>query len=419
MKVINSTSFKGVYDDTEKLNADIRKIIQERNSRQRQNRTAEPNSFSGMDAFSQVTGRDSTSFVNIPPQGAKTGVNKPLVIGCAVAATAAAGAATVVTLIKTGKLYKLKQKNTIWPQEWGKTMLERMQKLFAEDFVEPLQKGETPQNGFLVFGPDSKGKKQFFDWAISQLKNQGVEVIDTADARLGHSTKESIGAIYDLVDSKSAEQFKKDGKYKLFVVRGMEKIEDAYKSTYNDLRGSTCNSAQNNGLILAYDCLDDINFYSAVTRGQRIDQHFAPQPLPSEDLGIWKNFLEFVKIKLKPQWAAKNVEEAKEIFTKQGPDVLKQMQPHLEYKVPFEVPNFKASLYHWKEYITKSTQKLEPDNQFAEFAEIVDGISASYLQKTISQKHYQAIIDMITENTPADKKAFMAKLVKAGLQQRV
>ena len=314
--------------------------------------------------------------------------------------------------------YKLEQVDTKWPEDLGKTTTEAMKKFFNDEFLNPLKKGEVPKNGFLAEGPASEGKKQFFDWCIEQMRKAGVEIIDSTDPKLGHSTKRSITKIFNFINEDAEKQFKKDGKYKLFVIKGMEKIGNPEKTT-KILKDLPHDCAANNGLILAYECLDSSNFYYSVTRPGRIDRMFMPSPLETESLSKWKEFLEFIKPTLLPKWAAKRTDEAREMFTKQGAEVLEEMKPYLKYNAPFKMPDLGVALDGWREYITETTKILEPRRQFIELSTAAQVTVKDYLYKRIPKKQYQSIIDMIMENIPEQSKSKMTDVVNAALNQRV
>ncbi len=315
--------------------------------------------------------------------------------------------------------FKLEPQDTAWPTEFGKTTTDVMKKQLIENFIEPIKKGEVPENGFLVQGPDSIGKKQFFEWAIEQMRKAGVEVIDTTDPVLGHSTKRLVA---EGLDKGFSEVYTTETppKYKLVVVRGMEKIGNL-KSTTNTLKDLTHDCAKNNGVILAYDCLDKNNFYHSVTRPGRIDRYFIPAPLETESLDIWKQFLELVKHRKDPIWATKYVQEAREIFERQGSGVLEEMKPHLTYNPPFKIPaNPATSLDSWKQYIEETTKILTPRQRCNEFTDVVTrAVIPDYLYGEIPKEKYQSIIDMIMQNTPEESKAKMAMIIEDSLKQRI
>jgi hypothetical protein len=230
---------------------------------------------------------------------------------------------------------------------------------------------------------------------------------------LGHSTEPLIAKGFDKAFE---DTFQKDGKYRLLVIRGMEKIEDTYKFVNSgSLEVRTHDCAKNNGVILGYDCLDTANFKFAVTREGRIDSKFMPAPLETEDLSIWKQFLKFVKPIVLSNWAAKYTDEAREIFARQGEQVLEEMEPYIRYNVPFKYIAPSESLNKWKQYIQESAKILEPEQKFVEFSESVNFVVKDYLKGRISEKQYKSIIDMVMNNIDEVQKGRMSKIIENSL----
>lgn len=321
------------------------------------------------------------------------------------------------------KPFKLQHEDTTWSVNlFGASTLNEANKVdFLRRFVEPIKKGKQPQNGFLVQGPESKGKEEFFNWGIEQLKDAGVEIIDATDKDLGHSTKKHIGKLWNLFQPEVEEDFKKNKKYKLFVLRKLEKIdpEHNHAKVSNCLKGDTAKSAQEYGVMLAYDCLDSSHFDPAITRMERIDGFYTPQPNADESLDVWKKYVHFAKHKYPSLTAKKAMEETREIMAKRGDKDLKEMEPLIKYNVPYEVPKLKNKEKDWKRFFDATKNELEDFQIYRSYAKAARVLVSGHLYHKISDKKYNNIMGMLKENTPDKYKERMNNWIRIELNQRV
>lgn len=301
----------------------------------------------------------------------------------------------------------------------AKTSDEMHKAQFVKGFIEPIKNGKTPLNGFLVQGPDSKGKKEFFNWCISEMEKAGVEIVDTTDEVLGHSTKQKINEAWDLFTPKQAEQFKKDGKYRLLVLTGAEKIDPNRDYIGANMRGFAAKSAQNFGVMLAYDCQDIGNIRSAVTRIERIDKVFIPSPKTDESLEVWKEYLQVLKKHSTPMYIQKQIDEATEIISSKGQKALEEMSDSLYYHAPYKVPKLTDKMRVWNEYFAASKRDVDEHGLYNEMRNVTIGTVEAYLHERISKRKYEAIIAQILDTTPKKYLERIQALIKNELAQRI
>ena len=123
----------------------------------------------------------------------------------------------------------------------GVNLKERAKKEFLEMFIDEInnpniveiqtaegtkvKKRFTPPNGYMLYGPKSQAKEELFNWALQEMKNAGVEIID---AGKGKSVKDAHNDIYkawwDMWKNTSDEEFLQHGKYKVFALSGLYKL---------------------------------------------------------------------------------------------------------------------------------------------------------------------------------------------------
>ena len=325
---------------------------------------------------------------------------------------------------KTAKTPALELQPHSWEQlrTDAKTTDEYFKQDFIQKFVEPIKKGETPKNGFLVEGPDSEGKKEFFDWGIEQLRKAGVEIIDSTDETLGHSTEDSLGKLVDILQPAQQGEFKNTNKYKLFVLRGMEKIspKNNHLNISATLRGRTAKSAENYGVMLAYDCVDSKNFMDAVTRMERIDEHYIPKPKADESMDIWRAYLQTVQDKSKPIFASKTIQESKELLkSKKGQKAVDELGRLLEYNPPYVIPKSTEKMKVWEEYFNASKEKLTDRQLLNEYTKVITGITNEKLYGSISEEKYNKLLNMARGTISKSYKDRLETVIDNSLHQRM
>ena len=57
-----------------------------------------------------------------------------------------------------------------------------------------------------------------------------------------------------------------------------------------------------------------------------------------------------------PSVVVNKLEAAKQVLSKRGEKVMKEMEPHFEYMVPYESPKVTDSLNKWQDYVTKQSK---------------------------------------------------------------
>ena len=235
----------------------------------------------------------------------------------------------------------------------------------------------NPLNGTLVYGPDSRAKTDIFNWMLDELKNAGVNIIDPGD---GKKIKydEHMKKWFEFWSKKPEEQYKKDGRYYAYVVRGIDQIgqpknrppvvfpEGAIFKDAPDLQ----DSCRKFGVMLFYECKNIGKLDPAVIRDGRIACQHLPEPYLDEGVDIWKEYINQLKMTFLPHDAVFYLERTRELLAKKNPDMFKQLEPDLKYTIPYEIPDVDAPLKIWKEYIDKTTEDVNPNliEQYYEMA---------------------------------------------------
>ena len=291
----------------------------------------------------------------------------------------------------------------------GIDLREYRQKRFAESFIEPLKKraqgyvypktGEKyngfPSNGYIVWGSESKAKNDFYEWTVDELQKAGVEIIDpkaggipnyddvsAAWSKLFFDTKNGI------TPDKVEKQFKKDGKFKAFVVRNIDELcktsqetqvneklqkrADELKESSAEIKAilskknkekkiadenflndapDTNNCASKYGLILSYKAKDISKLTPATIRTGRANFRELVMPYADESIEVWKNHLNEVRNYSSSSVATRTIEQAKEIFAKRGEKEFNEIKPYLEYDPPYEGITLRAPLKKWENWI--------------------------------------------------------------------
>lgn len=321
--------------------------------------------------------------------------------------------------VKKGKLnflkdihqYKPKMVKTKWNpiRMGGKTTAEAEYKIFTEKYVSPIKEGKKPQNAFYVEGPESKGKEEFFNWSIEQLSDAGVEIID-CNKELEHSTGKNADALMETLHSKAAEQFKTDGKYRLFVLRKSKGIDP--KFNHNPNNAGLPSGAD--GVIYAYNC-SETSHINPAARKESINRSFSPMPKTDEDLSIWKDYTKHVKKQCSPVWVNKKLNETEEIMAKRNFSDSQEIELYLRYHPPYKMPKTGHVKNGWEKYFNVSKRDLTETQQYDEFANAASFLNKDYSKKQISEEKYNNIIGMLKEYTPKKYKDSIDKWINMDL----
>ena len=350
----------------------------------------------------------------------------------------------------------------------GVDLREYRQKRFMESFIEPLKKraqgyvypktGEKyngfPSNGYIVWGSESKAKNDFYEWTVDELQKAGVEIIDpkaggipkyddvsAAWSKLFFDTKNGI------TPDKVEKQFKKDGKFKAFVVRNIDELgepekkssaSEKMKKRFEELKGSseeiseifseknlkdsnkiskkhdetflndapdTHNCAKRYGLILSYKAKDISKLDPGTVRVGRADMRVSIMPYADESIEVWKNHLNEVRNYSSPSVATRTIEQAKEIFAKRGEKEFNEIKPYLEYDPPYEGVTLKAPLKKWENWIEYmgSRKGVSDEMKFESIATQLGiiggregtGISQAACENLKANPKFKKILDMI------------------------
>ncbi len=290
-------------------------------------------------------------------------------------------------------------------------------KLFLNRFINPIKNPNivetntgrnvqvtqrfTPDNGYLVYGPDSKAKEEHFNWVLKELQDAGVEVID---AGKGKSIKDAHMDIYkawwNMWKNNSDKEFLQNGKYKAFVVRDLDEFPISTGFLKDSPDSNDC--CKKHGIMLIYSCKNPDNIDPAVIRAGRVDLECLPEPNADEPLEIWKKYLNFA-INEPAALAHRCVESAKEILSKRGASAIDEMGDSLKYSVPYQHPLIDASLEKWQKYVTATSQNPHlscvQNELFRALSIAIDNCRYS---ETKMQK-FRKIVKMTEEIMPKDK----------------
>ena len=253
-------------------------------------------------------------------------------------------------------------------------------KMFMEDFVDrikhPFRKYRMqdgtieerlenfPPNGYMLTGPDSKSKEERFNWMLNEMEKAGATIIDPGKGK--KAKFDTVGdAWWDMWNNHSDEEFKKTGKFKVFVVRGVDELGQPKGYPEGHLKypdgallkdsPDTDSCIHKHGIMLFYTCRSAGRLDPATIRTGRIDVKFSPQPKDDEPIEIWKEYLEDLK-RYMPPVVVNKLEAAKQVLSKRGEKVMKEMEPHFEYMVPYESPKVTDSLNKWQDYVNKQSE---------------------------------------------------------------
>lgn len=224
-----------------------------------------------------------------------------------------------------------------------------------------------PPNGYMLTGPKSEAREERFNWMIDELKNAGAEVIDPSDGKQSKFAQLS-DAWWGMWKNHSDEEFKKTGKFKVFVVRGLDEI--GQPPNYPDgwfkfpdgclFKDSpdTNDSCRRHGVMLLYTCTNTDKVDPAVIRCGRINVNNCPLPKEHESLGIWKDYLTEIK-SYHPSVVVNRLAVARNILSKKGEDVMKEMEPNFAYSIPYISPKFTEPVKKWQKYINKMSENVD------------------------------------------------------------
>ena len=288
---------------------------------------------------------------------------------------------------------------------------------FLQKFVEGVKKPFveskdgtkklTPMpNGLMLTGPDSKAKEDRFNWMLDELKKAGAEIIDPGDGKKAKFDKVSE-AWHRMWNSNDDVAFQKNGKYRVFVVRGVDELgqpkgypEGYLKFPEGSILKDTPDSNESrakHGIMLFYTCKDPSRLDPAVIRPGRIDVRNSVMPYQEESLDIWKAYLDDMKWEKSPASVVKKIGEAKEILSKKGDNVLREMNSHLQYTVPYVTPKAGDSLEKWNEYVLLTSQNVDRKkcNSY-----LLDAVSNAHgeLNNTVENKEKFKKIVKMTED---------------------
>ena len=227
--------------------------------------------------------------------------------------------------------------------------------------------GSFPPNGYMLTGPKSEAREERFNWMIDELKKAGAEIIDPSDGKQSKYPALS-DAWWDMWKHNNDEEFKKNGKFRVFVVRGLDEIgqPEGYPEGWfkfpdgcllKDSPDSN-NCCERHGIMLLYSCTDTTKVDPAVIRFGRIDINNCPQPKDNEPLSIWKDYLKEIKT-YHPSVVVNKLAAAREVLSKKGDEVMNEMEPHFAYSIPYVVPKATDSIKKWQNFIIKNSENVD------------------------------------------------------------
>ena len=345
----------------------------------------------------------------------------------------------------------------------GVDLGEYRQKRFVESFIEPLTKRAQgyvypkrekkyngfPSNGYIVWGSESKAKNDFYEWTVDELQKAGVEIIDPKAGGIPKYDDVSEAWIKLFFDTKNGitpdkveKQFKKDGKFKAFVVRNIDELSktaqeiqvneklqkrmDGLKESSAEIKAilskknkakkiadenflndapDTNNCASKYGLILSYKAKDISKLTPATIRAGRASFRELVMPYADESIEAWKNHLNEVRNYSSPSVATRTIEQVKEIFAKRGEKEFNEIKPYLEYDPPYEGVTLKAPLKKWENWIEYmgSRKGVSDEMKFESIATQLGiiggregtGISQAACENLKANPKFKKILDMM------------------------
>ena len=313
---------------------------------------------------------------------------------------------------------------------------------FSEEFTKMIQeraagrKNTYPSDGIFVVGPDSKNKTDFFEWAVKEMENNGVEIIDP---KPGASPK--LDDVHDcwsrmffdngMTPGKAKEEFQKTGKFKALVIRDIDEMGVSKKYTNDSFeyaeeflndRPDTNYAAKKFGLIKMFSAKSDEPLSPATIRTGRIGWRMTPMPYDNEPAEVWKNYLDYTKDHYGSEYITQVIKYAKKLFKKRGGQDLKELTPHFKFQLPYAAAEFKDPLkkwQNWAEYM--STRKGVSDkrrmNDFKDVVEVLarheNTMSYPTKYKEIKESpKFKAITEMLFEKFSQIAKKYPEKYIK-------
>ena len=314
---------------------------------------------------------------------------------------------------------------------------------FLEDFTKMIQeraagkKDAYPSDGILVVGPDSKSKTDFFEWAVKEMENNGVEIIDPkpgASPKLDdvHDCWNKMFFDNGMTPDKVKEEFQKTGKFKALVIRDIDEMGVSKKYPANDPfvypeeflndAPDTNRGAKKFGLIKMFLAKSDEPLSPATIRTGRIGWRMLPMPYDNEPVEVWKNYLDYTKDHYGTEYITQVIKYAKKLFKKRGAQDLKEITPHFEFRLPYAAAEFKDPLkkwQNWAEYMStrkgvSDTRRMDDLKNVVELLALHENTMSSptkYKQIKESPK-FKAITDMLFEKFSQIAKKYPEKYIK-------
>lgn len=388
--------------------------------------------------FSSVSGKnDRYQPTRLAPETVKYKQNvftdAKAIFGAAVLAVG--GGFAVFKGLKKGKtgdikdaVFELTKKDCMNKSYEGVDLIDGMKNILKRAYFDILSsKGNLASrgtNGILIYGPKSKGREDFFNWVLDQFKKTGVEIVDTSVPGKGVTKMEDLATKLDEVfKRRSAEAFQKDGKYTLFVVRGIDELIPAERILQKGkkrasvelsgiLKGETHDSCKRQGIILLYDCTDLSKVELPVYRKGRISNTLNPPPNKDESIELWKEYLNESRFSDLPATAKYEIEHAKKVFQEKGAEVVKEMEEYTKYIIPFQHPEDTAPLAHWKEYVAATGTELPKKQILNVFSSDLDGLGELIKQSPETIDKFNKICEEMFKYLDGEELETLQKLQK-------
>ncbi len=299
---------------------------------------------------------------------------------------------------------------------------------FLNDFIQPLKnnpfKTNTfPSNGCIVHGPESRAKRDFFEWMVEELEKAGVKIIDP---KPGKSPKHDdiYTAMHDLFykDTTPAELRKKfqteGGDFKALVVRNLDEIGQSQKypnkkplkypedSLLNDAP-DTSDGVKRYGFMRLFSAKDIERLHPATVRSGRTDTEMIIMPYEDEAVEVWKNYIDYVKEHESPSYITRAIEMTKEVFSKKPAKEMEQILPSLEYQAPYQLLRLEEPMKKWRNWVQYMGDRkgVSKETKLNDFLIAVNNIasqkstreSVQNREKVMNSKKFKAVSQLIKE----------------------
>ncbi len=302
------------------------------------------------------------------------------------------------------------------------------ERVFSEYFIRPLQerlagkKEFCPRDGILVVGPDSKAKTDFFERAVKEMEKNGVEIIDPKPGSNPHfddvfDTWNKMFYKNGMTPDKAREEFRKNEKFKAFVVRNIDEMGESkkypkgnplqYEEEFLNDSPDTNYAASKFGLIKIFSAKSTRGLSPATIRTGRISWRMTPMPYDNEPVEVWKNYLDYVKDTNREEYVLKAIKHAKKLFASRGKEELKEIAPHLEFQRSYKNPDFKDSLKKWKDWTEYTSERkgVSDARRSIDLQYVLDDLAHYEGTSTSKEKRkqlkespkFKAIVDMLYE----------------------